>query len=113
MSNFFNFKGRTNRLNYFIALCLITFISYSSDIIVENTSSTFLYVILIIFNIIAVAKYICITIQRFHDIGRSGRHFWLFLIPIYNIYLELVLLFKKGTDGNNKFGDDPLFVDEQ
>ena len=102
MSNFFNFKGRINRLNYFLAVCLITFISYASDIIVEHTSSTFLYVILIIFNIIVTAKYICIIVQRFHDIGRSGRHFWLFLIPIYNIYLGFVLLFKKGTDGTNE-----------
>ena len=50
----------------------------------------------------------CITIKRLHDLGRSGWHLLLFMVPIYNLYLGLVLLFKKGTDGPNEFGPDPL-----
>jgi len=35
-------------------------------------------------------------------------YWWLQLIPIYGQYLGLVLVFKKGTDGPNRFGPDPL-----
>ncbi|MEM7414425.1 MAG: DUF805 domain-containing protein [Gemmatimonadota bacterium] len=51
---------------------------------------------------------ICMTVKRLHDLGRPGWHFLLFMIPLYNLYLGLVLLFKKGTEGPNEFGPDPL-----
>ena len=51
---------------------------------------------------------VCITIKRLHDLDRPGWHWWLLLIPLYNMYLGLVLLFSKGADGPNRFGSDPL-----
>jgi uncharacterized membrane protein YhaH (DUF805 family) len=51
---------------------------------------------------------VCITIKRLHDLNRPGWHWLLFMIPLYNIYLAILLLFKKGTDGSNDFGSDPL-----
>ena len=51
---------------------------------------------------------VCITIKRLHDLDRPGWHWWLLSIPLYNMYLGLVLLFSKGTDGPNRFGSDPL-----
>lgn len=51
---------------------------------------------------------VCITIKRLHDLERPSWHWWLLLVPIYNMYLGLVLLFQKGTDGPNEFGIDPL-----
>ena len=51
---------------------------------------------------------ICITIKRLHDLERPAWHWLLLMVPIYNIYLGLVLLFKKGTEGPNEFGPDPL-----
>ena len=35
-------------------------------------------------------------VKRLHDLGRPGFHYWLLLIPIYNFYLALVLLLKRG-----------------
>ena len=43
------------------------------------------------------------AVKRFHDLDRPGTHFWLLLIPIYGIYIGLLLLFKKGTEGPNRF----------
>ncbi|MFC1525249.1 DUF805 domain-containing protein [Candidatus Latescibacterota bacterium] len=47
-------------------------------------------------------------VRRLHDLDRSGAHYWLLLVPVYNLYLGLLLLFKKGTVGLNRFGEDPL-----
>lgn len=45
-----------------------------------------------------------VTVKRLHDLDRSGWHYWLLLVPFYNIYLSIVLLFVKGTPGSNRFG---------
>jgi uncharacterized membrane protein YhaH (DUF805 family) len=41
-----------------------------------------------------------VCIRRLHDCDKSG---WFFLVPIYGI----ILLFKAGTVGTNRFGPDP------
>jgi TonB family protein len=46
--------------------------------------------------------------KRLHDLGRPGWHYWLLLVPFYNLYLSLVLLFQKGNYGSNLYGPDPL-----
>jgi hypothetical protein len=38
-----------------------------------------------------------VTLRRLEDLGRPRWHFWLLLIPFYNIYLGLVLLLLPGT----------------
>lgn len=52
-------------------------------------------------NLVFVAK-------RFHDLDRSALYIFGMLVPIYNIYLGIILLFQKGTTGANRFGPDPL-----
>jgi len=47
------------------------------------------------------------AVKRLHDLGRSGVHYWLLLVPLYNLYLGCLLLFQKGADGPNQFGNDP------
>jgi len=42
-----------------------------------------------------------------HDLGKPGWHYWLMYIPLYNVYLSLVLLFTKGATGPNQYGEDP------
>lgn len=47
-------------------------------------------------------------VRRLHDLDRPGTHWWLALVPIYNLYLGILLTFKKGTTGANRYGPDPL-----
>ena len=54
-----------------------------------------------IFGLVLVAK-------RFHDLDRSALYIFGLLVPFYNIYLSIILLFQKGTTGANRFGPDPL-----
>jgi uncharacterized membrane protein YhaH (DUF805 family) len=48
-----------------------------------------------------------LVVRRLHDIGKPGWHYWLLLVPLYNIYLGLVILFTPGTQGSNEYGPDP------
>ena len=49
-------------------------------------------------------------LDLFSPQGRANRawYFLLFMIPIYNLWLGLVLLLKRGTWGPNEYGPDPL-----
>jgi len=86
---------------------LANVIAFISGIIAVKANIVLITTVLIIFNIFVGAKYLCITIQRLHDIGRSGHHYWLLFIPIYNLYLNILLLFKKGTDGPSEYSYNP------
>jgi uncharacterized membrane protein YhaH (DUF805 family) len=59
----------------------------------ENFTFYILPAIMLVFILIQAAK-------RIHDSNNSG---WQALIPVYNF----VLLFSKGTDGNNDYGINP------
>lgn len=48
------------------------------------------------------------VVRRFRDMDRSGLYALGLLVPFYNIYLGIILLFKKGTTGENQYGPDPL-----
>ncbi|MCG8464803.1 MAG: DUF805 domain-containing protein [Xanthomonadales bacterium] len=43
-------------------------------------------------------------IRRLHDINKSGWWLLLFIVPIVNLILGLVLTFMPGSDGANDFG---------
>lgn len=53
-----------------------------------------------------VASY-AMAIKRLHDINASGWWAPLLLLPVTNVILGLVLIFKDGTPGPNQYGDDP------
>jgi uncharacterized membrane protein YhaH (DUF805 family) len=47
-----------------------------------------------------------VTVRRLRDLGRPRSHLWLLLVPIYNVYLELVLLLRPGIRAS-EHGDLP------
>lgn len=53
-----------------------------------------------------------ITVRRLHDLGRPGWHFWLQMVPLYNIYIAFLLFFKAGAPGPNEHGENPLLLAE-
>lgn len=49
-----------------------------------------------------------VFIKRCHDRDRSGWFLLLSLIPLLNLWVGIELGFMKGTNGDNKYGPDPL-----
>ncbi len=100
----FSFSGRSGRLEYFVhsiadvfgilaVASAISFVEGQFDVLVNEVvvALAFMGVILV-----GVAAETAVTVRRFHDLGRSGWYLLGTLIPFYNIYLALILLFKKG-----------------
>ena len=72
-----------------------------------------LFIPLIILFLIAAAGLfiipsISLTVRRFHDQDKSGWFYLLNFIPSVGGIIVLVFMCIKGTEGPNRFGDDPL-----
>ena len=87
----FIFPRRLHRLGYFIRLMLsngVTYFLYSCS----TTLSPQLFWISIIALLIYV--FLFIGLPRVRDLGMSGWWLFVFLVPLVNIWLGLILLFR-------------------
>jgi len=129
MLKLFSMKGRINRKSFltiyilalvfsiviihilsFLLLGIKTVIIEGKIVTPPNTLLEYLEVSLII---IVVDFFMAVImafqiVKRLHDIYKPSTNFWLLLIPIYNLYLIVVLFFKKGDDGPTGYGPDPI-----
>ena len=114
MSDIFSMNGRFCRSKYVLTTLLITVVTYALAFMVgvviglaglgEDAAGAVGGVMGLCGQIVLAF----VMVKRLHDLDRPGWHFWLLLVPLYNIYLGLVMLFVKGTTGANRFGPDPV-----
>jgi len=112
---YFTLEGRLNRQPYALILipvnlgaALITALwvaAYNQDRYYDDSGDIGIQLFMGVITLVFLSP---VIVRRLHDLDRPSEHFWLALVPLYNIYLGLVLLFQKGTTGLNRFGDDPL-----
>ena len=104
---FFTLKGRANRKKYFLQILIPSFISGFGNVMVLSASegtAGFGALIFLTGSILTIFP----AVRRLHDLNVSGWYLLLWLVPLVNFILGLTLLFKKGTDGTNQYGPDPL-----
>jgi len=108
-------SGRMTRAKYFTISLLSGFIFFGLaailDAVWKGASKEVQFIIAIPLGLIWWWVMVVIIVKRLHDIDKTG-WFWLIIfIPLANAILGIFLLFKKGTDGPNKYGPDPLKKD--
>ncbi len=111
---FFRWTGRINRQPYNIlcfTLYILNMICYGigSDEFdsFDNIDIAIGFVFLAIIIVVSVAI-LSLTVRRLHDLNLSGWWSIICLVPGVGLIFNLVLAFKKGTDGQNYYGPDPL-----
>lgn len=82
-------------------LCVMVFGFVSSTWGINNTGADIVMVLTLTISLFLV-------IRRLHDLNRSAWFAVFAFVPYVNIAVLGYLLFIKGTDGDNKFGADPL-----
>ncbi|MCB0129112.1 MAG: DUF805 domain-containing protein [Caldilineaceae bacterium] len=113
MTTLISLSGRYGRAKYFWSLVfaniliagtalVLAIVALENDYTQEQIDLLAFYA-----DLMSIAVSIPIAVKRLHDLDRPGAHIWLLLLPIYNIWLSLVLLFQDGTVGYNRFGADP------
>jgi uncharacterized membrane protein YhaH (DUF805 family) len=114
MLRWFNARGRISRRQYLLsmlAIYLLTFgwfyigglMSANEDLAIKTTGMMLFVTTLVAGGVVNAF----LVIRRLHDLGKPGTHGWLLFVPMYSIYLQLVLLFAKGVEGHNQYGPDP------
>lgn len=98
LQNYFNFKDRSSRRDYWMFVLVHVLISFGLGMIIGFFKApsviSNVYALALLFPAIAVA------IRRMHDINKSG---WFILIPFYSLYLLCVA----GDKAANRFGPPP------
>ena len=92
----FIFPRRLHRLDYFIRLMLsnvVTYFLYSCS----TTTSPQLFWISVVALLIYV--FVFIVLPRVRDLGMNGWWLLAFLVPLVNIWLGLILLFRAPSYG--------------
>lgn len=64
--------------------------------------------VIVIFGLTHIIPSIALSVRRFHDQDKSGWFYLLSLIPYIGGLIVFVFMLLKGTDGPNRFGEDPL-----
>ena len=105
--NWFIIEGRIGRKVYFVRFITL-FILFIAGLIVSKYLTAIhrdygetLYSIVFF---LGACLFCCVNAQRMHDLNKSGWWQLTLCVP----FVLLVLIFKKGTDGTNHFGPDPL-----
>jgi len=116
----FSWGGRISRREYFIWLVLNSLLTSFLPLIIfilmvfllQNFSLIFLIIALVIWGVARFAGiYISINliVKRLHDLWNPWTNIFLLVIPFFNIYYFLRLLFQKWSDNENEFGISRIY----
>ena len=101
-------NDRIGRLQYFLRMLGISTLSNVFMRVIVAGAGRDSAPILLLVALLTVVFAALQVVKRLHDLDRPGWHYFLCLVPIYGFpYLGLVLLFKRGTVGPNRYGLDP------
>jgi len=105
-ASWLSWKGRANRLPYWLALLTISGLTLSLQAVPEEGSILGLFLLPLF--LVGIYVYLVLAVKHAHDTGRSGYFVLLLFIPIISIWPGIELAFSRGTSGPNNYGEDPL-----
>jgi len=112
-----SFEGRIGRSTYWLKFILLyllinivlTIVDMSTGLMIDDGMGGGIGMLSTIFSLIGIWFSLAAGAKRCHDRGRSGWFQAIVLIPIIGaIWLLVELGFLRGTEGENRFGPDPL-----
>ncbi len=103
-----SFDGRIGRshlwLRFFLPYIVAAIVISVIDGLLGGTS-----ILILIFSIVVIWPNLAVYAKRWHDRNKSGWWSLILLIPIVGgLWMLVECGFLKGTDGSNRFGEDPV-----
>ena len=116
-----DFRSRSSRSEYWWATLFVTLAGFPLGFIVgfvigflsvtagfsETTMENVLVIVILPVQIFIIISSTCLVIRRLHDVDRSG-WWYLIIFTIVGMIPLLIWYCTKGTEGDNRFGKDPL-----
>ena len=103
------FSGRARRKEYwlfYLAWFILAVIAFGIDIVIGSRVIEMGFVGIV--NVALLCPFVAVSVRRLHDTNRKGLWALLYLIPVIGLICLIVLSCFKGTEGENRFGPDPL-----
>jgi uncharacterized membrane protein YhaH (DUF805 family) len=114
LSKYVTWKGRASRSEFWY-FYLFTILSYIGGLIVVEIAALLSSMLGTLFALVYAVgmlalflPYLSVLVRRLHDTNRSGWWYWIVLVPLLGVILLIVFFCTKGTDGENRYGPDPL-----
>ena len=102
-----DFQGRSPRSEFWWFM-LFNFLLNIVIGVVGVGSETLGNVLGLVVGLALLVPNIAVSIRRLHDTDRTGWWILLYLIPVIGAIVLIVFFVQRGTDGDNRFGPDPL-----
>ena len=113
--NYCNFEGRAPRSEYWWFTLFLALLEIVTSVLdgflgtyTVTSSGKMIGFINLIFLLAILLPSIAVAVRRLHDTDRSGWFYLLNLIPLIGSIILIVFFVQQGTNGRNRFGDDPL-----
>ena len=104
----FSFEGRATRLEYwmyYVPLIIGYIIVFIIGAVLGEEAAI---IILYLLGLVLFWSLIAIQVKRWHDRDKSGWWILINFIPIIGLWALVENGFLPGTEGKNRFGEDPL-----
>ena len=103
------FSGRARRKEYwlfYLAWFILAVIAFGIDMVIG--SPVIEIGVVGIVNVALICPSLAVSVRRLHDTNRKAWWLLMYLIPVIGVIWLIVLFCFKGTEGENRFGPDPL-----
>lgn len=101
-SGYTDFKGRTRRSDYWHVV-LINVLINAVCVCIPIVG----YGLLALYTLATIVPSIALCVRRLHDIGKSGIHLLLFLVPLAGAILMIVWFTTDSQPSENQYGQNP------
>ncbi len=116
--NWKRFDGRTRRRDYWgYMLChygvaFLFILLFDLELLFDVAVGTeiLLWILVILYAIIAIVPTLSITIRRLHDTNHSALYYLVSIVPVIGNLWFFILMCTEGTCGKNDYGLDPKEV---
>lgn len=102
------FEGRASRAEYWLFVLFTAIVSVIAAIIDDQLAPSGQGAFSLIVSIPLLLPGIAVAVRRLHDTNRSGWWYLLVFVPLVGFVVLLVWFCQRGTQGANRFGDDPI-----
>lgn len=108
---YFDFRTRSSRSEYWwftLFVILVSIVAAIIDMTLFSVDADGDGPAGIIWSLATIIPGIALAVRRLHDINRSGWWYLLIFAIIIGWIVLLIWFCTEGTDGSNRFGEDPL-----
>lgn len=110
LNKYADFDGRARRSEYIYFTLFVGLVSGVLAVLFgDEHSNGLLSQLWTLATVLPVAS---VSVRRLHDTNRKWTWYLAIIVPLLNLYLLYLLIFKEGDAGENQYGPDPKAVDD-